>query len=270
MARLSSTLFLLFNLMALASGCFGVGSYLYFQIHRVTDCQNVVQKPLMVMGIILIVMSFLGLVGAIFKLTCLLWIYSVVALLVLAGLTAFALFVYTVEDTSGSGGLAGLGFKKHNAGGDYTQWLQNMVIDGKHWNGIRTCLIDHEICKRLENTVQNSQDFYLKKLSPVQSGCCRPPIYCGFEYKNATFWVTPKSGKVSNERDCNLWSNKQEKLCYNCNTCKAAVIKKSRNTWKIFAILDSIDIAILLIAYALSCCTRNHIVSDTKYNRVHP
>ncbi|KAJ9174112.1 hypothetical protein P3X46_017175 [Hevea brasiliensis] len=197
MARLSSCLFSLFNLLALVSGCFAIGSYLYFQIHGVL--------------IILIVMSLLGFLGTIFRFTCLLWIYSLVALLVLVGL---------------------------------------------QWNGIRAYLIDQQVCKRLGNTVYKAQDLYLKNLTPVQ---------------NATFWVVPKSGEVPKERDCTLWSHKLEKLRYNCNTCKAAVIKKSKKTWRIFAILDFIDnIALLLIVYAVSCCTRNHILFDIKYHRICP
>eukprot|EP00257_Ricinus_communis_P027946 XP_025015360.1 tetraspanin-8-like [Ricinus communis] len=170
MARPTDCLFLSFNLLALTSGCFAIGSYLYFQTNGVTDCKNVVQKPLLVMGIILMVISLIGFVGAVCKLTSLLWFYSFVAFLVLVGLTAFSVLAYMIDNPNASEKLSGIGFKKHSIGEHYAQWLQNMVINGKHWNGIRACLIDHEVCKRLHknNLVQKAGDFFLKKLSPVE------------------------------------------------------------------------------------------------------
>ncbi|KDP20056.1 hypothetical protein JCGZ_05825 [Jatropha curcas] len=186
------------------------------------------------------------------------------ALLVLIGLAVFALVVYRNDNPSEA-----IGFKKHKVW-DYNSWLQNMVLNGKEWKNIRDCLIDHQVCNRLtnKNLIQKPSDFYIKKLSSIESGCCKPPIYCGFEFKNATVWVKPKS-KGAKENDCSSWSNEKEKLCFNCNACKEGVIEKSRMTWKLFAILDFIDIALLLIMFALSCCTRSYILSDRKYN-VYP
>ncbi|XP_050238076.1 tetraspanin-11-like [Mercurialis annua] len=263
MSWLRSCLFLSFNFVALISGCFAIGSYLYFQTNGITDCKNVVQKPLLIIGIILILISLIGLIGSFYKLASLLWLYSLVALLVLIGLTLFSVLAYKLDNPNGSNqNLSGLGFKKHSMG-DYTQWLQNMVSNGNHWNGIRNCLINHQVCDRLykDNLIQNAGDFFLKKLSPIESGCCKPPIYCGYVYKNATIWI-PKSGAAIKERDCTIWSNNRKKLCYDCNSCKTAVMEKSRKIWRIFAILDFIDIAILLFMFFLSCCTRNQILSD--------
>lgn len=103
-----------------------------------------------------------------------------------------------------------------------------------------------------------------------QSGCCKPPIQCGYKYKNATFWMVPKSGPAAKDTDCTSWSNNQDKLCYNCNSCKAGVVDMSRMIWRIFTVLDTIDIAITVIIFALSCCIRKKILSDKKYTRVHP
>ncbi|WCJ22033.1 Tetraspanin family protein [Euphorbia peplus] len=274
MSRLSNKLFIAFNILALISGFIAIGSYIYFQIHGVTDCKNVVQKPLIIMGIALAAISILGLIGICFKLTWLLWTYSLLAFLTLFGLTTFSIVVYTIGNANTSkSSLASLGFKKHNLGGNYEEWLINMVESRNNWKSIRSCLVKNHVCNRVRdnNLIEKGSDFHvLHNLSPIENGCCKPPTECGYKYKNGTTWLIPKSGPETKNSDCQTWRNDEEKLCYNCKTCKGGVLEESRLTWIIFSILDFFDIAILIIMFTLSCLTRSQIKTDSKYYRVQP
>ncbi|KAK2983152.1 hypothetical protein RJ640_007828 [Escallonia rubra] len=56
-------------------------------------------------------------------------------------------------------------------------------------------------------------------------GCCRPPKQCGFvnvEVNETSKWVAPKSGFLSKDPDCTKWSADRNKMCFDCDTCKAA------------------------------------------------
>uniref|UniRef100_A0A803MBX9 Uncharacterized protein n=1 Tax=Chenopodium quinoa TaxID=63459 RepID=A0A803MBX9_CHEQI len=57
-----------------------------------------------------------------------------------------------------------------------------------------------------------------------KSGCCKPPEECNFKYTSPTVWVKPESGNYSNV-DCNNWNNDPKTLCYDCQSCKAALLQ---------------------------------------------
>lgn len=88
----------------------------------------------------------------------------------------------------------------------------------------------------------------------MQSGCCKPPTFCGFQYKNATFWTIPTTGLKSTDADCKLWSNEQDKLCYDCGSCKAGVLATLKAKWKAVSIFNVALLVILIIVYSIGCC----------------
>ncbi|KAH1057078.1 hypothetical protein J1N35_035143 [Gossypium stocksii] len=45
---------------------------------------------------------------------------------------------------------------------------------------------------------------------------------CGYTFVNPTLWTNPLN--PAGDPDCNLWSNDQTQLCYNCNSCKAGLL----------------------------------------------
>ncbi|KAK9926207.1 hypothetical protein M0R45_023449 [Rubus argutus] len=107
-----------------------------------------------------------------------------------------------------------------------------------------------------------------KNLSPIQSGCCKPPSYCGFDFKNATYWAVPKSGPKESDSDCTSWSNKQNELCYDCKSCKGGVLANIRKEWRNLAILNCCIIILVTLVYCLGCCaTKNNRFSTHNYNK---
>ena len=86
----------------------------------------------------------------------------------------------------------------------------------------------------------------------LQSGCCKPSNDCNFTYVSPTTW-NKTSGPYKNP-DCNTWDNDKEKLCYDCQACKAGFIDNLKTSWKVVAIVNIIFIVALMIVYAMACC----------------
>ena len=115
-------------------------------------------------------------------------------------------------------------------------------------------------------TVFQSTIFFLS-----QSGCCKPPTYCGFEFKNATFWVVPKTGPAVADTDCKTWSNDQKQLCFDCKSCRAGLLANIKSQWRTLAICNACIFVVLIFVYSVGCCAfRNNRRDKYKYQRGFP
>ncbi|KAF2325501.1 hypothetical protein GH714_029605 [Hevea brasiliensis] len=183
---------------------------------------------------------------------------------------AYLALTFVVTNEGAGKALSGLGFKEYRLG-DYSNWLRNHFEQGKNWDEIRSCLVDAQVCRSLGLDVyQEASDFYKQQFSPVQSGCCKPPRYCGFEFKNATFWIMPKSGPSVEDSDCTTWSNTQDKLCYDCKSCKRGVLDNIKNEWRSLAVMNFCLLAFVVLVYSTSCCTRRNLGQSKYYKDYYP
>ncbi|GAY59654.1 hypothetical protein CUMW_196170 [Citrus unshiu] len=64
--------------------------------------------------------------------------------------------------------------------------------------------------------------------------------------------VCPAVHDPEDNRDCFAWSNKQDTLCFNCNSCKAEILMDIKIEWSFLAII--INFFLFLIHYS-ACCT---------------
>lgn len=101
----------------------------------------------------------------------------------------------------------------------------------------------------------------------VQSGCCKPPVYCGFTMQNVTFWVEPNTGPVESDSDCKTWSNSKDKLCYDCNSCKGGVLADTKLHWSRLTLFTTIVLMYYTILYILSCYALWNNRLDSRPNR---
>ncbi|KAJ6868662.1 hypothetical protein NC651_033674 [Populus alba x Populus x berolinensis] len=274
MARISNGVFTFINSLILILGLVSIGASAYLMMHHSSSlCQKALQLPLFLLGVSLFVVSLLGLIGSFCEQTFWIKIHSCFNFLLIVGLICFTVFAFIVTNKGAGKALSRIGYREYRLG-DYSNWLKNHFVNQNNWDEIRSCLMDAHVCQTLDihsDVNQQVADFYKTKLSPVQSGCCKPPADCGFEYKNATFWIVPESGPAVQDSDCNTWSNNQNKHCYDCNSCKAGFLANIKKEWRILAIVLIFITVFLIIVYSLGCCAIRSIhQSHSKYSKFGP
>ncbi|KAF5734097.1 tetraspanin-11 [Tripterygium wilfordii] len=261
--RLSNTLVATLNFFSLLLGIVLIILSTYFHAHRHTSCQRSLDTPLLIMGFSLLVVSLLGFIGSCCRENLVLDLYMFFLCLLIAGLVVFTIFVLVVTNKSAGRAVSGLGFEGAYRVGDSTHWLQKHFVDGKRWEEFRRCMAEAQICKSVSYDV----DFFKKRLSPIQSGCCKPPTYCGFKAENATLWRVPKAGPAVPDSDCRTWSNRQDELCYKCKSCKAGVLANIRLEWRLLGICNAGLIVFVMIIFSIALCARENNVHDLKDGR---
>ncbi|KAK3040895.1 hypothetical protein RJ639_027890 [Escallonia herrerae] len=280
MVRASNLFIATLNVITLALSFAAIGYSLWYLTHDgASVCQTTLQKPLLIAGSSLLVVSLMGLVGSCCRVNWLLTIYLVVMFLLILAMIGFTIFTFIVTNKGVGRVISGKGFREYRLG-DYSGWLQKHAVNGENWEKIRSCLVDVHVCAGLAR-YQKSEDFYKRRLSSLQcpnlhqvslssvqcarsvnalslSGCCKPPSYCGFQYVNATFWTAPKSGPAEPDSDCTTWSNNQRQLCYDCKSCKAGVLDYIKSQWRKLAIINICVLFIIIIIYSMGCCARQN------------
>uniref|UniRef100_A0ACD5Y9C8 Uncharacterized protein n=1 Tax=Avena sativa TaxID=4498 RepID=A0ACD5Y9C8_AVESA len=216
-----------------------------------TECERYLAAAFIAVGVFLMAVSIAGLVGACCRVTCLLWFYLVAMFVLIVVLFAFTVFAFVVTNKGAGEAVSGRGFKEYRLG-DYSNWLQKRVENNKNWNKIRGCLVDSKVCKKLEDKQETFEQFIKSDLSPIQSGCCKPPTSCGFSFVNSTQWTGTPSN--TSDPDCGAWGNDASTLCYGCNSCKAGVVATLKTDWKRIAIVNIVFLVFIVIVYSVGCC----------------
>ncbi|XP_028753728.1 tetraspanin-11-like [Neltuma alba] len=257
-----------FNVLTLLLGLAAVGGSIYIIIlgGHASDCQKLLRNPLLIGGVLLVLVSTLGIVGSLGRVNVVMSIFLLVTFLLIVILifwTVFALF--------GTHTKLGQRIWQHYKVTDFKHWLQRYVIDDyQHWKAIKSCLIDAHVCRNLAvDDDQNDGYLIFRRLSITQSGCCKPPLYCGFRMENVTFWVEPTTGPVEKDSDCERWNNRQDKLCYDCNSCKGGVLADTKLHWRRITIWTTLVIIYLTISYVLSCYALWNNRSDSRPSKHH-
>ncbi|KAA8522810.1 hypothetical protein F0562_009233 [Nyssa sinensis] len=135
-------------------------------------------------------------------------------------------------------------------------WLKMKVHDNNYWNDIKSCIYRTRTCQDLvsKSYFLQAYDFTTTKLSPIESGCCKPPPICDMEYVNATFW---RKGDVaidsSNpyDSDCDLWENEENTLCYDCQACKEGFLRTLHSKWLKIGIFLTVMALLLILSHLL-------------------
>ncbi|KAM7496686.1 hypothetical protein LguiA_021100 [Lonicera macranthoides] len=221
-----------------------------------TDCIIFLQWPLIVIGISILVVSPSGFAGACYRNTFLMYVYLWAMFLIICALVGFVIFAYVATD-KGSGRVVLNRVYRDYYLEDYGGWLEERVRDESYWGRISVCVRESRVCGKMGRVVvrgvaESADLFYLRKLTPIESGCCKPPTEWGYMYANETFW-NPGGGLVGNNIDCGRWSNDQEQLCYGCDSCKAGVLAGIKKSWRKVSAINIVVLIILVIVYVVVC-----------------
>ncbi|CAA2973627.1 tetraspanin-8-like [Olea europaea subsp. europaea] len=252
MVRVSNGIITLINVLTFVISLTAIGLSLWFGLNSHTHCHKILQKPLLFVGLALSIVSLLGLFGSCSRLSSFMWIYLIILFLLIVGLVAFTFFTIVVTNKHVGKALSEKRIGEHRLG-DYSRWLQTYVINAENWDEIKNCLVDVNLCRHLTAN-KGEEEFFMRNLSLIQSGCCQPPAYCGFQSQNATYWIVPKTGLAVPNQDCKTWSNVQKELCFDCESCKTAVLDNIKKDWRLIAIINSIILVIVIIVYSIGCC----------------
>ncbi|KAH9722452.1 tetraspanin-11 [Citrus sinensis] len=261
MVRVSNFIVGFLNCISLVLGLTAITIASFFYVHSSTHCQKELSDPLFVSGIVLFIVSLLGLIGSCCRTNAILLIYLIVLFLLIVGLVVFIIFSFLITNEDAAKAVSHKGIKGFRTG-DFQNWLKNHFVNGKKWNEIRTCLKDSKVCKIQNNAFETAAHL---TLSPIQSSCCKPPSECGFNSQNATFWIAPKTGPAVDDSDCKAWKNQQQTLCFDCNACKAGFVDSIRSQWENLLIANLCALVFLIFTYIVGCrAKRNNSTRDTR------
>ncbi|MQL96617.1 hypothetical protein Taro_029302 [Colocasia esculenta] len=261
MVRLSNNLVGILNFITFLLSIPILGTGIWLSHRADTVCERFLERPVIALGVFLMVVSLAGLVGACCRVSWLLWVYLLVMFLLIVLVFCFTVFVFVVTNKGAGEVVSGKGYKEYRLG-DYSNWLQKRVNNNKNWAKIKSCLQDSKVCNSLQQNSNETRDqFYQSYLSPTQSGCCKPPTECGFTYVSPTNWTGPPNSTTNS--DCTTWNNTD--LCFNCQSCKAGVLANLKNDWKKVAVINIIFLVFLVIVYSVGCCAFRNNRMDNSY-----
>ncbi|KAL0925258.1 hypothetical protein M5K25_003577 [Dendrobium thyrsiflorum] len=263
---LSNNIIAILNFIALLCSIPIIASGIWLASKPDSECIRLVRWPVIILGVLILLVSLAGFVGAYWNHQCLLaaYLFSMATLIVL--LLALLVFSFVVTHNDGEYDVPGRGYKEYRLAG-FSDWLRHYVGDDGHWVRIRACLSQSDVCGKLarDDAYFTADQFFRTDLSPIQSGCCKPPTVCGYSYVNPTVWVSPAN--VAADPDCYAWSNDQTELCYGCNSCKAGTIGNLRGEWRKANIVLIIAAVALIWVYIIGCSALKNVQTEELFRR---
>lgn len=122
MVRLSNNLLGILNVVVfvLSIPIFIAGVWLSYQAS--SECEKFLDKPMIVLGVFLMVVSLAGIVGACCRVSCLLWLYLCMMFFLIILIFCFTVFAFVVTNKGAGEAVSGRGYKEYKLG-DYSHWL---------------------------------------------------------------------------------------------------------------------------------------------------
>lgn len=263
---LSNNITSFLNLIALLCSIPIIASGIWLASKPDNECIHWLRWPIVFLGLAVLLVSLAGFVGAYKKKQGLLAVYLVFMALLIVVLLVLLVLAFVVTRDSGAHSVTGRGFIEYRLAG-YSEWLRDHVTDSESWARIRVCLAESESCPKLNQEYITADQLFAGGggMSPIQSGCCKPPTICGYQYVNPTTWINPSNTLA--DPDCILWSNDQSQLCYNCDSCKAGLLGNIRHEWKKVNVILIIAVIVLIFVYLIACSAFRNAQTEDLFRR---
>ncbi|XP_058744546.1 protein TORNADO 2-like [Vicia villosa] len=223
-----------------------IGAGIWLTTLQAESCVKILQWPVIILGILIFIVAMVGLVGAFWRIPMLLIFYLIAMIVLIVLLASLVIFVYFVT-LRGHGNIEPNRSYLEYRVDDFSIWLRRRVRSSHKWDGVKSCLSSSSICAELNQSYRLPQDFFNAHLSPLQSGCCKPPTKCGYTFVNPTYWISPTNN--GEDMDCMKWSNDQTQLCYNCDSCKAGLLATLRKDWRKANVILIVTLVGLIVVY---------------------
>ncbi|KAF7078936.1 hypothetical protein CFC21_083278 [Triticum aestivum] len=255
------------TLMALICAVPVIASGVWFASAQGEECARLARWPVAILGGLILLAALAGFVGAYWNRRRLLAFYLFAMAALIALLIALLVFAFAVTRGSGAYPVLGREYDEYRLDG-FSMWLRGYVSDDPaRWEGIRSCLAVSDTCKKLARQAGyvTADQFYQSHLTPLQSGCCKPPSVCGFGYVSPTVWTNP--ARPASDPDCGLWSNDPAQLCYECESCRAGLLAALRSQWHKANIALVVATVSLVFLYLIGCSAYKNAHAEAIYRR---
>ncbi|KAK7251477.1 hypothetical protein RIF29_34722 [Crotalaria pallida] len=227
-------------------------------------CIHNFRWPVVILGVLILLVSLTGFFGAYRNKQGLLALYLCCMALLIILLLALLVFAFVVTRPDGSYDVPARGYKEYRID-KFSNWLRDYVTASGSWQKIRECLADSDVCVKLTQNYITADQFFTSHISPLQSGCCKPPTACGYTYVSPISWINPVSPMA--DPDCYLWNNDQSQLCYNCNACKAGLLGNLRKEWRKANIILIVAVVVLIWVYLIACSAFKNAQTEDLFRR---
>ncbi|GAB4853810.1 Tetraspanin-2 [Ancistrocladus abbreviatus] len=261
---LSNNITAVLNFIALLCSIPIIASGLWLASKPDNECIHLFRWPVVILGFLILVVSLMGFVGAYWYKEGLLALYLCCMAILITLLIVLLVFAFVVTRPDGSYRVPGRGYKEYRLDG-FSSWLRDHVTNDDNWGRIRNCLSDSNFCPKLNSEYVNANDFFMADISPLQSGCCKPPTVCGYQFVNPTMWINPANPTA--DPDCSLWSSDQTQLCYNCYSCRAGLLGNLRQEWRKANIILIVTVVVLIWVYVVACSAFRNAQTEDLFRR---
>ncbi|RWR81019.1 protein TORNADO 2 [Cinnamomum micranthum f. kanehirae] len=227
-------------------------------------CVAILQWPVIIIGILVLVVALAGFVGAFWRIPWLLLFYLAAMLILIILLAILVVFAYMVTNRGSGHAVPARSYLEYRLE-DYSGWLRRRVQGPFKWGRIKNCLMSASTCSQMNQTYPSAEIFFNAPISPLQSGCCKPPTLCGYTFVNPTHWISPIS--IGADVDCVRWSNDQTQLCYACNSCKAGLLANLRREWRKADLILVLTLVALIVVYLIGCSAFRNAKTEDLFRR---
>ncbi|BAT72925.1 hypothetical protein LR48_Vigan818s000300 [Vigna angularis] len=228
------------------------------------ECVANFRWPILIMGLLILLVSLAGFVGAYWNKQGLLALYLFSMALLIALLLILLVFAFVVTRPDGAYDVPGKAYKEYNLSG-FSSWFRNRVTGSGSWHKIKPCLAASDVCTKLTLNYITADQFFASHISPLQSGCCKPPTVCGYSFVSPILWTNPVNPTA--DPDCYSWNNDQNQLCYDCNACKAGLLGNLRKEWRKANIVLIVAVVVLIWVYVIACSAFRNAQTEDLFTR---
>lgn len=261
---LSNKITSLLNFIALLASFAIIGAGIWLASKPDNQCIHTFRWPVVLLGILILLVSLAGFVGAYWNKKGLLAFHLFCMAVLITLLIILLVFAFVVTRGNGAYDVSGRSYKEYRLDG-FSMWLRDHITGSGNWNKIRTCLAESDVCLKLSQEYITADQFFTAHISPLQSGCCKPPTACGYNFVNPTLWMNPVNPAA--DVDCSLWSNDQSQLCYGCNSCKAGLLGNLRQEWRRANVILIIAVVVLIWVYIIGCSAFKNAQTEDLFRR---
>uniref|UniRef100_A0A2P2J6R2 Senescence-associated family protein n=1 Tax=Rhizophora mucronata TaxID=61149 RepID=A0A2P2J6R2_RHIMU len=228
------------------------------------ECIHLFRWPVVILGFLILIVSLAGFVGAYWYKETLLAFYLCCMAILIGVLLILLVFAFVVTRNDGGYDVPGRSYKEYRLEG-FSSWLRDHVVNSKNWQKISACLAESDVCAKMNQNYITADQFFMSEISPLQAGCCKPPAACGYSYVNPTQWINPTNPTA--DPDCYLWNNDQNRLCYNCDSCKAGLLGNLRKEWRKANIFLIVAVVVLIWVYIIACSAFRNAQTEDLFSR---